>query len=264
MPRTTMYYAELRPCGALASYVGAYWHFRVAEGTPEIEHAVPLTGGVMLAASASREGVLVLGPRLAPLRPRVRSGDVFWGVHFWPGAGQALLGAYGLRERAVPAAACLDSAWAGSLAHGLREVADEAAGIECFDRHLSELLPRARALDGAAMTAVFTILRSDGQAAIAALPDMVGLSARQFRRRFRSAVELSAKELARLRRVRGSAAVVVGDPDGSWTDVAAARGFADQAHLSREFRRLTGLPPGAFQRHIRRIAHGGLVGAPDE
>ena len=259
----SMYYAELRPCRALAPYVAAYWHFRVAEGAPEIEHSVPLTGGVMLACSFSREEVVLFGPRLTPLRPRVRSGDVFWGVHFWPGAGQALLGAHGLRERAAPAAACLDAAWAGSLAHGLREVADETA-VECFDRHLCELLPRAQALDGAAMTAVFAILRSDGQAAIAALPALVGLSARQFRRRFRSAVELSAKELARLRRVRGSAAVVVGDPDGSWTDIAAARGFADQAHLSREFRRLTGLPPGAFQRHIRRIAHDGLVRTPDE
>lgn len=261
-----MYYAELRPARALAPYVAAYWHFRVIAGAPEIEHSVPLTGGVMLACSASREDVLVLGPRLTPLRPRVRSGDVFWGVHFWPGAGQALLGpgAHGLREQAVPAGARLDAAWAESLGRGLRAVADETAAVTCFDRLLSELLPRAGTLDSAAMTAVFTILRSEGQAAIGALAGTVGLSARQFRRRFRAVVELSAKELARLRRVRGSAAGVVGDPDEPWIDVAAARGFADQAHLSHEFRSLTGLSPGAFQRHIRRIAHGGLVGTPDE
>jgi AraC-like DNA-binding protein len=264
MLQPSMYYAELRPCRALASYVAAYWHFRVAVGAPEIEHSVPLTGAVMLACSASREDVLLFGPRLTPLRPRVRSGDVFRGVHFWPGAGQALLGAHGLREQAVPAAARLDAAWAGSLARGLHEVADEAAAVECFDRHLCELVPRAGALDSAAMSAVFTILRSEGQASIGSLPGVVGLSARQLRRRFRAAVELSPKELARLRRVRGSAAGVASDPDGPWSDVAAARGFADQAHLSREFRSLTGLSPGAFQRHIRRIAHGGLVGTPDE
>jgi AraC-like DNA-binding protein len=259
-----MYYTELRPCRALAPYVAAYWHFRVMEGTPEIEHSVPLTGGVMLVCSVSREGLQVFGPRLTPLRPRVRSGDVFWGVHFWPGAGQALLGVHGLREQAVPAAARLDAVWTGSLTRGLRAVVDQATAVECFDRHLSELLPRARALDAAAMAAVFAILQSDGQASIAALPGLVGLSARQLRRRFRAAVELAAKELARLRRVRGSAAGVVGDPDGPWIEVAAARGFADQAHLSREFRSLTGLSPGAFQRHLRRIAHGGLVGTPDE
>jgi AraC-like DNA-binding protein len=261
-----MYYAELRPGRALAPYVAAYWHFRVVEGIPEIEHSVPLTGGVMLAYSASREGMLLLGPRLTPLRPRVRSGEVFWGVHFWPGAGQALLGpgAHGLREGAVPAAARLDPAWADSLGRELRAVADEGAAIACFDHSLSELLPRARTLDSAAMSAVFTILRSDGQASIGCLPGTVRLSARQFRRRFRATVELSAKELARLRRVRGSAAGVVGDPDEPWIEIAAAHGFADQAHLSHEFRSLTGLSPGAFHRHIRRIAHGGLVGTPDE
>jgi AraC-like DNA-binding protein len=266
MLQQSMYYAEFRPGLALAAYVAAYWHFRVLEGASEIEHSVPLTGGVMLAYSASRGGVLVLGPRLTPLRPLVRSGDVFWGVHFWPGAGQSLLGpgGQGLRERSVPAAAQLDPAWVESLARGLRGVAEETAAVACFDSLLSELLPRARALDTAAMAAVFAILRSEGRMSIGGLPDMIGLSARQCRRRFRAAVELSAKELARLRRVRGSAAGAVGDPGEPWVDVAAARGFADQAHLSREFRSLTGLSPGAFQRHVRGIAHGPLVRTPDE
>ena len=35
-------------------------------------------------------------------------------------------------------------------------------------------------------------------------------------------------------------------------EAAAAAGFADQAHLGRHFKRIVGVPPGAYQR-----AHGG-------
>jgi AraC-like DNA-binding protein len=34
------------------------------------------------------------------------------------------------------------------------------------------------------------------------------------------------------------------------TDIAFSAGFADQSHMTREFRRLTGLSPGAYRRAI--------------
>jgi AraC-like DNA-binding protein len=34
-------------------------------------------------------------------------------------------------------------------------------------------------------------------------------------------------------------------------EVAARTGFADQAHLSRHFKRVVGVPPGSFQRARR-------------
>lgn len=36
---------------------------------------------------------------------------------------------------------------------------------------------------------------------------------------------------------------------GSWADIACACGYADQAHLAREFRILAGLPPSTLARH---------------
>jgi AraC-like DNA-binding protein len=37
-------------------------------------------------------------------------------------------------------------------------------------------------------------------------------------------------------------------------DVAASTGFADQAHLTRHFKRVVGVPPGAYQRERRPVA----------
>jgi AraC-like DNA-binding protein len=39
--------------------------------------------------------------------------------------------------------------------------------------------------------------------------------------------------------------------------VAAEAGFADQAHLTRHFKRVVGVPPGAYQRERGRAAGGG-------
>jgi AraC-like DNA-binding protein len=37
---------------------------------------------------------------------------------------------------------------------------------------------------------------------------------------------------------------------GGWVDLALCCGYADQAHLAREFRALSGLPPSAFARRL--------------
>jgi AraC-like DNA-binding protein len=259
-----MSYTELQPRPDLKPYVAAYWHFRVAEDAGEIEHSVPLTGGAIL--STSKGPLMLTGPRMAPLRPRVSAGDVFWGVHFWPGAAAALLGpgARGLREQALPAELRLERGWVARLEEALGGVRDEDEATARFDAALSEMLPSAQPLDGPVMTAVFRIIRAGGLQPVEALAESLGLSARQLRRRFRTAVELSAKELSRLRRLRASAVEVVLGPPERWIIIAAEHGYADQAHLVREFRALTGLSPVAFGRHARRISHGGLAEPPEE
>ncbi|MBK7294707.1 MAG: helix-turn-helix domain-containing protein [Holophagaceae bacterium] len=108
-------------------------------------------------------------------------------------------------------------------------------------------------LDEAVMAAVLHILKAEGSEPVGELANRVGLSAATLRRRFRAEVELSPKELARVRRVRASGAdALAGDP---WAGIAAKRGFSDQAHLVREFQELMGRPPEAFRAHGSRIHH---------
>ncbi len=251
-----MRYGEYPPRAELAPWVAAHWHFEVVQGAGEIEHWIPLTGGAMLAVAPGVAAVLS-GPRTTPLVTTVRGGEVFWGTHFWPGAAAALLGIGGgdLRERQIP----LATAWAVALTAAIGGEEEEEAACAALDGALAAMLPVASPLDGLVMTAVFRVLAAGGEITTAELVAGSGLSERQFRRRFRGAVGLTPKELARIQRARQSAVAAVSEAGARWVEIAARHGYADQAHLVREFRRLLGITPGAFAAHAGRIRHDRLV-----
>lgn len=77
-----------------------------------------------------------------------------------------------------------------------------------------------------------------------------GYSHRYVVRTFAQAVGLKPKTYGRLRRFDRALARHTAEPGTSWADIAAAEGYTDQAHLSREFRAFAGVTPG----HYRRIA----------
>ncbi len=81
------------------------------------------------------------------------------------------------------------------------------------------------------------------------------LSLRQLQRRFAAATGLTLREWARVRRLRESLAQHMTGADGGWSAVAASTGFADHAHLTREFVALTGLPPSAAAKLLSATRH---------
>jgi len=264
-----MYYAELPVRPELRPWIAAHWHFRVVEHAGEIEHTVPLTGGALFHVhNRDPELPMVTGPRVTPLHTTVQGGDEFWGTHLWPGAAGSLLGveASALRDAIEPAERYVDPTWTRRLAACLAEVTEESGSLEEAERRAARRLDEAWAeraatagpLDRKVMQAVFRLLRSGGEEPVSELAASVDLSPRHFRRRFRAAVGLSPKELARLRRLRSSAAglVLAGD---TWVGLAADHGYADQAHLVREYRALLGVTPTAFRRHVHRIEHGPIL-----
>lgn len=80
-----------------------------------------------------------------------------------------------------------------------------------------------------------------GQLAVSQLAADVGWSRGQLARRFRCEFGLGPKQLARL--VRFAAARELVARHSRLADVAAQCGYADQAHLTREWRELAGLTP---------------------
>lgn len=82
------------------------------------------------------------------------------------------------------------------------------------------------------------------------LADLAGLSQSYFSRAFKTATNVPPHQWhmkARLRKVQA----LLADTDLPLTEIAASTGFADQAHLTRAFRRLAGITPAAWRRTRR-------------
>jgi AraC-like DNA-binding protein len=87
-----------------------------------------------------------------------------------------------------------------------------------------------------------------GDAAAATLGDLAsaaGCSRFAAYRAFRSRYGLAPSEYQRLLRLRAARRALAGG--AAVADAAAANGFADQAHLTRWFRRCYGITPGAYR-----------------
>ena len=78
------------------------------------------------------------------------------------------------------------------------------------------------------------------------LADQLNLSISQLERSFTRHVGVGPKLLARQTRVCALAAEATSPASPSWALLAVKYGYADQAHLAREFRALTGLTPSRF------------------
>lgn len=86
---------------------------------------------------------------------------------------------------------------------------------------------------------------------LASLAREVGISRSHFSRSFRQTLGQSPFEWLREKRIERAKRLLL-EGALSVAEVAIATGFADQAHLTRAFGRIVGVPPGAWQRVRRR------------
>lgn len=114
--------------------------------------------------------------------------------------------------------------------------------VERFlSRRLADTPAPSRELDWA----WHRLVRSGGRVRMRALAAELGWSPRRLIERFRDQIGLSPKAAARVIRFdRAVAALRSGQP--RIAEVAAACGYADQAHLGRELRALGGVTPGGL------------------
>jgi AraC-like DNA-binding protein len=139
----------------------------------------------------------------------------------------------------------LEDVWgaaAPSLRARLQEARSPEDALARFEAALEARLPRVRALHPAIAHA---LARFDELSDVANVVADTGLSHRRFLSLFREIVGLAPKRYCRvLRFQRAIAGVVAGEPLGA---VAVDAGYSDQAHLTREFRALAGVSPGAYR-----------------
>lgn len=91
-------------------------------------------------------------------------------------------------------------------------------------------------------------LRREPALPVHRLADALEISERQLERRFRTGTGMSPKQFARVARCER---ILAARRHGhGWADIAASCGFADQAHMVREFKRMVGTAPDAFARRV--------------
>ena len=172
-------------------------------------------------------GAFAVGPRDRARYATGRDGARRTVVRLTPGRAQAVLDVPvdELAGRVVP----LSELWG-------RPVDDVAALRSALLSRVASTDPKRSDLVHAAAR----LLRTRGVAETARALDV---GERHLRTLFTKAVGLSPKQYARVDRVRR---VVARCERGEWARLAAEVGYYDQAHLSREFRAMMGVPPGAF------------------
>lgn len=182
-----------------------------------------------------KEGrLLVAGP---DTRAHVTGGPpVTWtGIRFPPGTAPALLGvpAHELRDRRVDLADLWPAADVRRLTDRVDAADDPVRGLEDLALRLAAETAPPDPLLGRLVAAL-----AEGRP-VAATADELGVGARQLHRRSLTAFGYGPKTLARILRLRRALALAgAGVP---FAETAIRSGYADQPHLARDVRTLTGL-----------------------
>ena len=254
-PPSLQSYRERAPHPALTAHVACVWVQRVAAGSAPYRHRTVPNGSAELVVPVGT-APRIAGPRTGPAEDVLAPGAVVVGVRFRPGAGAAVLGmpAAELVDRA-PEARELWGAGAGALGERVADAASPGEAATLVEAEVLARLARARVADPdpIAGEAVRLLLPWWG-AEVGALTPVLHLSERHLRRRLAASVGLPPKALQRILRFQVFLALARarGWAGGELARLAAAAGYADQPHLTRESVRLAGLPPGELFRESRR------------
>jgi methylphosphotriester-DNA--protein-cysteine methyltransferase len=229
-------YREYAPPAGLEPLVACLWEG--VEATDRSWRLVP-DGCVDLVWIGGRDLVVAgadTGPRLIDLPAGTRS----LGIRLRPGAAGAVLGmpASQLRDRQVAA----DLVW-GNAGARLREAAARAESAEsatCLEL-LARAVAQRRAAPDPLVRAAARHLAMPG-VSVARVAAELGVSERHLHRRTTAAVGYGPKLLARVGRLRRFVTLT----EDSLAIRAIEAGYASQAHMSDEVRRLTGATPVRF------------------
>lgn len=264
----------MKPSPLLAEVVDRYWIYEGRVPPHEFERVLPagreeilinLMDGELRCYEEDKRpngrtpGPIVTGLHRSAYVIDTRQQAAIMGVHLKPGGVWRLLGvpAHELSDARVDLRAILGRE-IPELMDRLMSVSAAAARLRVLDRMLCAR--PLRALHPAVEWASLQIARYPGGIRVTGLAEESGISARRFGEIFNREIGMSPKSYARLRRFRRTLGLVHATSAPDWCDLAATMGYADQAHLIREFREFSGLTPAVY--HASRGMRPHLVALP--
>lgn len=162
--------------------------------------------------------------------------DEVLGVAFRPGAFRPFLGAAvsTLTDRAVDAAGILRGPWPDPISP------------QTVEEFLLDRLPEPDPRAEQAVAAVQLVVADRGLTRVDDLADRLGTAVRQLQRLFAEHVGVGPKWVIRRYRLHEVTERLARGEPVDWAGLAADLGFADQAHLARDFRSIFGEPPTRY------------------
>jgi AraC-like DNA-binding protein len=190
----------------------------------------------------------VVGPRRTAWRTLLTGRGRVIGVRFRPGGARPWspvpLSELVDGEFPVTLLADLD---ADGLQAGVREAADVAAAAALVDAALVPHRPPPDATVERVSALVAAVDAEPGIRRVEQLAERAGTSVRGLQRLCAEWIGIGPKELVRWARLHEAAGRVAAGPV-DWAALAAELGYADQAHLVRDFSRVVGEPPARYAR----------------
>lgn len=243
------------PAEDLARHVEFYWIVRWRlDGERPHEQKVLAHPNVHLVFEAPTGRVYGVQRGLF-VRQLTGAGQVF-GVKFRPGAARPLLGfpVADLADRAVPVAELFGPA-VTEVARTVLAGTDVQAMAEHAERFLRELLPEPDPVAEQVAAIVGRITESPALFRVDQLAAELGLSVRSVQRLFAEYVGAAPKWVLRRARLHEAATRAERGAGVDWAALSAELGYADQAHLTRDFTAAVGISPAAY-------AKGAATGEP--
>jgi len=244
--------ARHQPPGDLAPFLDFCWILRWdLRGQPDHEQTILPFPNVNLAFEESGAGIYGVDTRL--FTRRLSGTGKALGIRFRPGGFRPFWGApvSELTDRVVPAESLFGAAASRACARVMAAEGDaEMIG------HAAELLAGVRpepdpavhqAVDQAAAL-VALIAEDPALRRVDQLAAVSGLTVRGLQRLFADYVGVSPKWVMRRARLHEAALAADGGEPVDWAQLAADLGYADQAHLSRDFTATLGVSPTRYQR----------------
>jgi AraC-like DNA-binding protein len=238
--------ARFEPSPALAPFVDFCWILRWdRRGQPLHEQTILPHPNVNLGFEASGSAIYGVDRRLFT-RSLDGQGKAL-GIRFRPGGFRPFWGSpvSQLTDRVIPAARVF-----GDAAEGTRELIMDAAADTQMAGHAEALLlsvrpdPDPAAEEAAAL--VTLIIGDPALRRVDQLAQACGLTLRGLQRLFADYVGVSPKWVMRRSRLHEAAQRADSGEPVDWAQLAADLGYADQAHLTRDFTATLGVSPTRY------------------
>ena len=244
-------YRERAPDPALREHVHCFWVNDFTKSQNEWIAVVP-DGCVDIVWTGA--SLLVAGPDTQPILDCLPRGAVVVGVRFHPGAALSWFGVplSEIVNNRVP----LAEFWRNDAEHLFDRISGACGGPEISVALESFLVRRLPAV-GLADRQVAFLRRAASDdchpagVSLDRLASCLGISERTLRRRSLDAFGYGFKTLVRVLRFQRFFQLAAHPPSGSLAELAACAGYADQAHLTREVRRMSGATAGEFVAQTR-------------